>query len=499
MKKIKALLMVLVLLLLLSGCTGEQLTEEQQFVNIDTLIVNNLNGIDEGNINKYTIEVDLNTDEMIYKGKQTVSYVNNTNIDLEELYFHLYPNAFKTIYSAPILFNTGENMDASTYVPGYIDIEKVQEKENNLEWNIEEDKDTILHVKLDKPLKKGMETKIYLEYTVKLPSTKDRFGFHDKGINLGNWYPIACVYDEKGWNLDPYYNVGDPFYSETSNYNVSITTPKNIIIASSGKIISETEHGDKKTYKIEGRLIRDFAWVASEKFKIKERVVDDTVIKVYSIKNDSKLINKALDIGENSLKSFNKVFGKYPYGQYSIVITKFPSGMEYPGIVFIADDYPPGPLEIVIVHETAHQWWYGVVGNDQIDESWLDEGLTTYSEVIYTNEVYGEERAKIYYDNSIKQGFEYAQNYLGEDLSINRTLKDFKGWNDYSPIAYTRAAMFFHRIKEEYGEEALYKILNEYYHRYSFKIAKTDDLIKVCEEITGTSFDSYREAFFKQE
>ena len=188
-----------------------------------------------------------------------------------------------------------------------------------------------------------------------------------------------CIRDRNGWNLDPYYKVGDPFYSEVANYKVSITTPKEIIVAASGKIISEREDGDKKTYKIEGQLIRDFAWAASKDFVVKEKKVEDTIIKVYSINNDSKLINESLKIGENSIKIFNKIFGKYPYGWYSIVNTEFPSGMEYPGIVFISNDYFHkyliDILEKVIVHETAHQWWYGIVGNNQVDEAWLDEGL----------------------------------------------------------------------------------------------------------------------------
>lgn len=496
MKKFKVLSIIMLLVLVLNGCKGEQSIKKQQLVEKDILVVNDLNGIDESNINKYTIEVDLNTDEMIYKGKQIVSYVNNTDIDLEEVYFHLYPNAFKSIYSAPMLFDIGETIDASSYIPGYIDIEKVQTKGESLEWNILEDIDTILHIKLDEPLKKGKTTELYLEYTVKLPTTKDRFGYHDKGINFGNWYPIACVYDEKGWNLEPYYHIGDPFYSETSNYNVSITTPKEMKIATSGKIVSETENGDKKTYKIEGKLIRDFAWVASKDFKIKERVVDDTIIKVYSIKNNSSIIDKSLDIGEKAIKTFNRVFGKYPYGQYSIVITRFPSGMEYPGIIFISDEYPSGgPLEIVIVHETAHQWWYGVVGNDQVNEAWLDEGLTTYSEAIYTKEVYGEERAKLYYENNFERGYEYAKEYLGKDHIVNKPLGEFEGWNDYSPLVYTRAAMFIHKIKEDFGEELLYKILNEYFEKYKFHIATTDDFIKICEDMTQTSFDSLTKAF----
>lgn len=474
------------IILSLVGChQGERL-------NAESLIVENLNEINDSKINEYNIEVELNTEDMTYKGKQTVSYTNNTDADLKDIYFHVYPNAFKRLHDAPVLFDTFYKMDTASYVPGYIDIEKVMEGDKDLKWNIDEDKETILHIELNNPLEKGKEMELYLEYTVKLPSTEDRFGYHDKGINLGNWYPVLAVYDENGWNLDPYYSVGDPFYSEVSNYDVSIAVPKGFEVATSGNILSETEEGSKRIYKIEGKLIRDFAWVASKDFEVKEKMVDDTVVKVYSIKNNSQLLNNALDVGEKSIKTFNKVFGKYPYGQYSIVITKFPSGMEYPGIVFISDEYYPstGPLEIVIVHETAHQWWYGVVGNNQVKEAWLDEGLTTYSEVIYMKEIYGDERGKLYYENNIKLGYEYASQYIGEDKAVNKPLSEFEGWNDYGPLAYSRAAMLVGKINEDFGEEVLYDILKKYYEKYQFRIAKTEDFIGICEEVTNTSFDS---------
>lgn len=489
MKKLRFILIALLTVsLILTGCNSNQLLNEEKLASQD-LLVEDLNGIDESKLTLYTINLELDTKKMSYKGKQYVNYVNNTDRDLEEIYFHVYPNAFKDFSTIPVLFDTRHSINQKNYVPGYIDIKRICNNKKDLKWNVEGDKDTILHIDLDKALKKGKSIELYLEYKVKLPSTKDRFGYHDKGVNLGNCYPIVAVYDEDGWNLDPYKELGDPFYSEVSNYKLNINVSKEMEIATSGKILSDRIKGDKRTYEVEANLIRDFAWAGSEDFKINKRLVDGTVIKLYSTINNSRFIEDSLDIGEKAIRSFNKVFGKYPYGQYSIVVTKFPSGMEYPGIVFISDQYQTlDPLETVIVHETAHQWWYGLVGNDQIDEAWLDESLATYSEVIYFKEVYGEERAKEHYDN-IRYGYEYAVDYLANDKLVNKSLSKFTDWNDYGALAYNRGGMFLHRIREEFGEDVLYNILNEYYNRYKFHIAKTEDFIGVCEDITGESFD----------
>src|SRR5699024_263620 len=204
--------------LLIIGCEAE---EEPRAA---TLIDKDSNNINLNEINSYDIEVDLDNENKSYRGKQITTYINKTDTTLGELYFHLYPNAFKSYEDAPILFSK-ENYSASDYIGGHIDIDTISVNNIELNHSIKGEDDTILHIKLKEPLRKGQEIKVYMEYEVKLPTTKDRFGYGDRTMNLGNWYPIACVYDEDGWNLDPYYKIGDPFYSDIANYSVSITLP----------------------------------------------------------------------------------------------------------------------------------------------------------------------------------------------------------------------------------------------------------------------------------
>src|SRR5690554_5775196 len=103
MKRYRILSIILITLLILTGCTGLQTIEKQQVENLEIQVLKNLYDIDQSKINKYNIEVDLNEEKMTYSGKQTLTYINNTDIDLEEIYLHLYPNAFKSLEEAPIL------------------------------------------------------------------------------------------------------------------------------------------------------------------------------------------------------------------------------------------------------------------------------------------------------------------------------------------------------------------------------------------------------------
>lgn len=484
----KTLIIITIFILTLLGCTrGEAL-------GTDTLIDEDFNNLRLEDLTEYKIDVELDEKNKSYTGWQYTSFTNTTDVALGEIYFHLYPNAFRSLEEAPIML-TQEFTDPLRYDNGFIDILEVSigDRKHDLFYEVMGQDNTILKVSLDSKLEVGEKVELFLGYDAKLPNVKERYGYGQRTMNFGNWYPILCVYDEDGWNLEPYYNIGDPFYSDVANYKVSIKTSKDMVVASSGNILTETINDDEKTYQIEGKLIRDFAWAASPDFKLKELKADDTLVKLYYLDEKSTTVRNALNASVDSIRTFNKVFGKYPYGQYTVVISEFPSGMEYPTFVLISNDYfnnaSKDILDQVIVHETAHQWWYGLVGNNQVKEAWLDEALTTYSEIIYSKEIYGEEKARDYYQNNISSGFEYGKRYLGNKQVVNRHLKNFDGWNDYSILVYTKGAMFINQIKNNFGEETLYKILNRYYEENKFYNARTEDFIRICEEVTGSSFN----------
>ena len=484
----KSLILILVLFILVGSSIG---CGKGEALGSELLLEDDLNGVDLENISHYEIDVQMFEKEKMYTGRQYTTYTNHTGIELQELYFHLYPNAYKTLDGAPIILQNGFP-DPMSYDVGFIDILEVSIEDFDLEYEVIGEDETILKVKLNQPLAQDETIKLFLAYDGKLPNSQDRFGYGQRVMNFGNWYPILCVYDEDGWNLEPYYKLGDPFYSNISNYNVRITTDKKSIVASSGNILSEEVVQDKKVYEIEGKLIRDFAWALSPYFKIKESKVDNTKVKLYYLDEKSTTVRYALNAATDSIKTFNKRFGKYPYEDFNVVMTEFSSGMEYPGIVFISNDYfnygSRDVLEQIIVHEAAHQWWYGLVGSNQIKEAWLDEALATYSEVIYTSEIHGKNKGREYYNKYISQGFEYGKRYLGENEIVNKHLNEFVGWNDYSILVYLKGAMFINQIKVNYGEDTLYRILSEYYKEYKFYNASTEDFIRICEEVTESSF-----------
>ncbi len=351
--------------------------------------------IEEGkNLNKYIMDVIFDDESKRLMCNQNVEYVNNTNIALDKIYFHIYPNAFSKKEFAPFEKDEMNQAYPNGFNEGYIDIKNVLNNNNKLEYEIKGEKNDLLEVKIGRQLKPGEKISIDMKFNVKIPNSEGRFGYGENTINITNWFPIACVHDDRGWNLKSYEAVGDPFYSDTSNFYVKLLIPRKYKVGCTGNIISEKSDSEKVFYEIQAKKVRDFAFILSDKFKIKKDTYKGVNINTYNL--NEKLSTEVTKIAKDSISIFSNLFGEYPYDTYSVIASDFYiGGMEYPTLVMIDqslyNEKDKFLLEYVIAHETAHQWWYSVIGNDEISEPWLDEALTEYSTVLYFEEKYGKE------------------------------------------------------------------------------------------------------------
>jgi hypothetical protein len=492
-KKICLVLSAILIATTLASCSGNN--EPLNNTTNGTQEVNKVAPIEKGNF--YNINAELNATDKTLTAKEDLRYTNTENIELREIYFHVYTNAFKQKETAPFLFDDFDRAYSRGFESGFTEVTSVKVKDGeDLKYSFQGEGNTILKVELKEPLKQGTSVELTMDFKVTIPPANERFGYGENHFNLGNWYPIAAVYDETGWNLDKYYPIGDPFYSDSSNYEVTIKAPEEYIIASSGALVNEKDEGNDKIWKFQSSNMRDFAFIANKDFKVAEKKVDGTIVKSYYYKNDEKRGKEALNSGVNSIKVFNEKFGKYPYPVYSVVETVFPSGMEYPGLVYISDNYYKtlsnrDSLTIVVVHETAHQWWYSLVGNDQIDEAWLDEGFATYSESIYVENVLSKERGKNYFNSSVEERHNEVIADKIIDGVVVKGLEDFRNWEDYGPTVYTRGAVVLNELRNKFGDEKFFQIMQEYFKEYEFKIAKTEDFMNVSEKVTGQQLDEF--------
>ena len=434
------------------------------------------NVANEKDINRYTIDVVFDDESKRLMCNQNIEYVNNTKSTLDKIYFHIYPNAFSKSEFAPFEKSEMKQAYPNGFNEGYIDLKNILNNGKKLNYKVSGEKNDILEVDLKNPIKPGNKVSIDMKYNVKIPNSQGRFGYGENTVNVANWFPIASVNDDKGWNLNSYETVGDPFYSDTSDFYVKILLPKKYKMGCTGKVVKETSDSDKTLYEVEARQVRDFAFILSDKFHVDSDKYNEVNINTYNL--NEELSKDATYIAKSSMEIFSELFGKYPYDTYSVIASDFfIGGMEYPTLIMIDQSLYNNRdkflLEYVIAHETAHQWWYSVVGNNEISEPWIDEALTEYSTILYFEKKYGNEVAKKLIDNMELQ----ARSYRSED--IFKPVTEYSNSIEYSLNVYTKGALAFHEVRKEVGDKVFFDTLKEYYSTYMHKNVSSTEFVKL--------------------
>lgn len=450
------------------------------------------------NLNVYKMQLVYNEQSHTLEGKESVTYYNNSENMFTHLYFHLYPNAFREGAENKVVSST-KTQDAYPNGESYgqIDIVRVYNNQRDLNFEITGEDENILMIELEEAIYPDESAEINIDFLTSLANINHRLGYGENTINFGNFYPIACVYEDgKGFSQSLYHSNGDPFYSDCANYEVSISYNSKYIIASSGELEKTTTSNGtcEQTYK--GKNIRDFCFVLSDNLKMTSKKVDGIEIEYYGYKNDQNL-DKCLQVAVDAVKTFNDMFGKYPYKQLSIVKANFVhGGMEFPNIVLISDNLVNQiDYNYVIVHEIAHQWWYGVVGNDEYNHAWQDEGLAEYSSLLFykKNTSYGENfNDMLTSANNSYKLFEdvYARVQGSVDSRMERPLCEFETEPEYVQCTYTKGVLMFNNISDLIGEKKFIKALKEYCQKFKFKNAKPEDLIAIFVDFGGRKMEN---------
>lgn len=424
------------------------------------------------------------------KGVCAVSYYN-ASADTDAIEFNLYGNAYRQGATfRPVSAELNKNAYYAGESFGNMQISAV---DGAKEWKVCGRDENILQVTLPHTLKSGARAEIEIEYELKLAKVNHRTGITQKTVNLGNFYPAACARDENGAFIEcEYYSDGDPFISDCADYMVEITVPEGYEIAASGTR-TETESG--AYYSLENA--RDFCMVLSEEFTVLEAEADGIKVNCYYTDGDGQ---KMLDAAVQALTCFNETFGRYEYPQFSVVQTGFAAGgMEYPALAMVSDELSGDDMVYATVHETAHQWWYAMVGSDQLNCAWQDEGLTEYSTLYFfeRHPEYGYTRTGII--RSATEAYRacysvYGQLFGEADTTMNRHLKDFISDYEYVNIAYNKGLLLFDALRESLGDEKFFAALEDYFENYRGKIASYGEMC-ACFEKTGTDVSGLFESF----
>ena len=270
------------------------------------------------------------------------------------------------------------------------------------------------------------------------------------------------------------------------------------MIATSGKLIKETKKEELKTCEYKINNARSFSVVVSKDFNVLKTKVGNTEILYYYY--DDEFSSQNIKVIESSLEYFNNTFGTYPYETFSVVKTPFiEGGMEYPGLVYIQEGLPENQYKEVIVHETAHQWWQSVVGNNEIEQGFLDEGLAEYSVILFYDAhlEFGHSRKELV--SSCEKSYKsfctvYDKVFKSVNTKMVRSLKDFTSDFEYVNIAYVKPCIMYDYFRTTVGEKKFFNGLKRYYEDFKFNNATADDLIASFNK-AGCNAEGYFESF----
>jgi aminopeptidase N len=271
-------------------------------------------------------------------------------------------------------------------------------------------------------------------------------------------------------------------------------------MACSGEVKESVQKGQMQVTKFSLNNTRSVAIVLSEKFSVKSEKVDGIKVNYYYYDDENP--EKSIEFAKKSLRLFSNKFGRYPYSTYSIVQTKFiQGGMEFPSLVMISDELDGLAYGEVIVHETAHQWWQTTVGNNEVENGFLDEGLAEYSVVIfyeyYKEYCYTRKDLIKSSEDTFKVFCSVYDKLFGKvDTSMNRSLNEFSSEYEYVNISYIKPCIMYDTLRKTIGDERFFKALKRYYSQYSFKNATPSDMMGAFEKV-GADSNGFFKSFFE--
>ncbi len=428
---------------------------------------------------RYELTAEYLPESRTLTGAAKVTFENTTEEEISVLKFNLYPNAYrKDALYRPV----SKTYEGAAYYAGESYGETVISSVNGAKnWEVLGEDENILYAYLERSLFPGDSVVLDIGFMTKLAAVNHRTGVTEHTVNLGNFFPILCGFKNGGFYECAYYSDGDPFYADCADYKLTLTLPKEYVVASTGTCEEERGLESKKVYIATAEKTRDFAAVLSPKYRVLKKQAGDTEL-VYYYYADERAADTLATAAE-AFAYFEKSFGEYPYPRYVLAETGFCfGGMEYPCLSMLSDELKGEARSRAVVHETAHQWWGITVGSDQIENAWQDEGLAEYSALLFFEnyEKYGFRREDIVTE-SLREYRSYYDVYgsvLGRaDTAMTRHLKDYLSDYEYRCLAYDKAVVMFDTLRKSVGDKKFFSALRKYYQENCYKIATVGALV----------------------
>lgn len=485
---------------------------------------------------QYQIEVKLDDRAHILRGHEEIGYVNRSPDTLRFILMHLWPNAYRNDRTA-FTAHQVENGDKDFYYSdaedrGFIDSLSFTADGQAVSLSEYNNQPDIALLELPEPLAPGQKITLATPFRVVIPEVFSRLGHDGQQYQISQWYPKPAVYDRDGWHPMPYLDQGE-FYSEFASYSVKITLPREYVVAATGDLQEEDEKkfiesrigwtdsmAEKKTagaasFKTITFLqdrVHDFAWFASKDFAVEHHLADlgeGKKVDCYSFfktRNREKYKGSAA-VTAATVKYLSEHVGTYAYRQVSVVDGKLLAGggMEYPNVTVIGSISDKDMLKTVIIHEVGHNWFYGMLGSNERDHPWMDEGMNSFYEQRIDRVLQESDSTKTADDSGFAAKIERAFNgsllYVlnaaqGMDQPIEGPAQEFTSLN-YGGVVYKKTAQMLEYLSAYLGDSVFERGMKRYFSEWRFKHPGPDDFRAVMEQESGKNLSWFFEEGLK--
>ncbi len=457
----------------------------------------------------YTMRATLDAKDKVVKGVERLHWRNIASGAADTMVFHLYMNAFKNNQSTFMKESKGAHRGNKQDKGGWgaIDVTKLVIGGVDVTTKLAVD-DTLGTVKLPAPVAPGASVDVDVEFTTKLPKVFARTGYKDDFFAVGQWFPKIGVWDcAAGPHNHPatcrwrahQHHLNSEFFADYGVYDVDVEVPKEYVVGATGVLVGEKQAGATKTLSFHAEDVHDFVWTASPKMKVTEDKFTDSLgeVRIVMLSQPGRDANvpRHIKATQEGLAELLRRFGPYPYSQITVVDVpegaEGAGGMEYPTLFFTEDfPMPPGMRgpEYVTVHELSHQYFYGLVGSDEVEEAWLDEGFTEAMSDWGMTRMFGR-------DGSL-------WDYMGHRFSVTeleqagfRSVErvdppetrafDYESNHTYGATTYAKTTLVLRTMEAYLGHDKFEAAMRHYYEQARFSHPRGEDFVRLFDEGAG--------------
>ncbi|MCX6550819.1 MAG: M1 family metallopeptidase, partial [Acidobacteria bacterium] len=477
----------------------------------------------------YSIDVRLDHASRTLTGREVITWRNVSTRATSELRFHLYYNAFKNARSTWMrerrLAGRVRTASVSPDDWGWIEVSAVRlltgettpvDLSSQRAYIAPDDGNredqTVLQVPLPAPIQPGETVNVEVSWNSKIPHTFSRTGAIGSYYFVAQWFPKIGVLEDTGWNCHQFH-AGTEFYADYGVYDVRMTVPKAWVLGASGRERTRRDNADNtSTFTYHAEDVHDFAWTVSPDYIERRARFEHPTLPAVEMRlllqpEHAAQADRHFEATRTALRYYGEWFGAYPYGHITIIDPAWQSGaggMEYPTL-FTAGSRWMAPARVtqpehVTVHEAGHQFWYAIVGNNEFEQAWLDEGFNTFS------------TARAIEANPADRVNYYARRYFGgfvpyvfRDIPLSREVdgNGLSGYRasaksdalstpsyEYFPatgggLSYDKTALWLHTLERYLGWPTLRRVMATHFDRWKFRHPKPEDFFATLNEVSG--------------